>query len=65
VGDWPGRDEQYALASHQRAVAAIDGGAFAAEIVPYGDVSEDECPRRDTSLERMAGWNRCALRTPA
>jgi acetyl-CoA C-acetyltransferase len=46
--------EEYALASHQRAVAAIDGGDFAAEIVPYGDVSEDECPRRDTSLERMA-----------
>jgi acetyl-CoA C-acetyltransferase len=46
--------EQYALTSHQRAVAAIDGGAFAAEIVPYGGVGEDECPRRDTSLERMA-----------
>jgi acetyl-CoA C-acetyltransferase len=46
--------EQYALTSHQRAVAAIDGGAFAAEIEPYGDIGEDECPRRDTSLERMA-----------
>jgi acetyl-CoA C-acetyltransferase len=46
--------ERYALASHQRAAAAIDAGAFAAEIVPYGDVIVDECPRRDTSLERMA-----------
>jgi acetyl-CoA C-acetyltransferase len=46
--------EQYALASHQRAIAAIDDGDFAAEIVPYGDVKQDECPRRDTSLERMA-----------
>jgi acetyl-CoA C-acetyltransferase len=47
--------EQYALASHERAVAAIDGGHFAAEIEPYHGVESDECPRRDTSLERMAG----------
>ena len=46
--------EEYALGSHQRAIAAIDGGAFAAEIVPYGEISDDECPRRDTSLKRMA-----------
>src|SRR5262245_5281888 len=46
--------EEYALASHQRAIAAIDGGDFAAEIVSYGEIREDECPRRDTSLERMA-----------
>ena len=46
--------EEFALASNQRAIAAIDAGDFAAEIAPYGDVSGDECPRRDTSLERMA-----------
>jgi acetyl-CoA C-acetyltransferase len=46
--------ERYALASHQRAVAAIDAGDFGAEIEPYGDVRDDECPRRDTSLKRMA-----------
>ncbi|HEX9034491.1 MAG TPA: acetyl-CoA C-acyltransferase, partial [Streptosporangiaceae bacterium] len=46
--------EDFALASHQRAIAAIDGGHFAAEIEAYGDVRDDECPRRDTSLERMA-----------
>jgi acetyl-CoA C-acetyltransferase len=46
--------EAYALTSHQRAAAAIDGGAFAGEITPYGPVSVDECPRRDTSLEKMA-----------
>jgi acetyl-CoA C-acetyltransferase len=46
--------ERYALASHRRAVAAIDRGAFRAEIVPYGDVAEDEGPRRDTTLEKMA-----------
>jgi len=46
--------EAYALASHQRAIAALDAGDFVPEIVPYGEVSEDECPRRDTSAERMA-----------
>jgi acetyl-CoA C-acetyltransferase len=46
--------EELALASHQRAVAAIDGGEFGAEIAPYGELTHDECPRRDTSLERMA-----------
>ncbi len=47
--------ERYALASHQRAIAATDAGDFAAEIEPYGDVRADECPRRDTSLGAMAG----------
>jgi acetyl-CoA C-acetyltransferase len=46
--------EHYALASHQRAVAAIDGGALRAEIAPYGSVTTDEGPRRDTSAEKMA-----------
>jgi acetyl-CoA C-acetyltransferase len=51
-----GRDEmeQFALASHQRAIEAIDTGAFEAEIVPYGDVTTDECPRRETSAAKMA-----------
>jgi acetyl-CoA C-acetyltransferase len=46
--------EAYALASHQRAVRAIDAGAFGAEIAPYKSVATDECPRRDTTLEKMA-----------
>jgi acetyl-CoA C-acetyltransferase len=46
--------EGYALASHQRAALAIDAGYFAGEIAPYGLVTQDECPRRDTSLEKMA-----------
>jgi acetyl-CoA C-acetyltransferase len=46
--------ERYALASHQRAARAIDGGAFDAEIVPYRDVTRDEGPRRDSTLEKMA-----------
>ena len=46
--------ERFALASHQRAVRAVDGQAFDAEIVPYADISQDEGPRRDTTLEKMA-----------
>jgi acetyl-CoA C-acetyltransferase len=46
--------EEYALESHRRAVAAIDEGRFAKEIVPFGEVTTDEGPRRDTSLAKMA-----------
>jgi acetyl-CoA C-acetyltransferase len=50
--------EEYALRSHHRALAAIDGGAFGTEIVPVtteqGTVTLDEGPRRDTSAARMA-----------
>lgn len=46
--------EEFALESHRRAVAAIDEGRFEREIVAIGDVKVDECPRRETSLERMA-----------
>ncbi|MEV0052736.1 acetyl-CoA C-acetyltransferase [Saccharopolyspora shandongensis] len=47
--------EAYAYESHQRAIAAIDGGRFAAEIAPVDGFDADEGPRRDTSLEKMAG----------
>ncbi|MEU6259605.1 acetyl-CoA C-acetyltransferase [Streptomyces sp. NPDC047043] len=46
--------ESFALRSHRRAVAAIDQGRFKDEIEPVGDFAADECPRRDTSPERMA-----------
>ena len=46
--------ERYALASHHRALTAIDSGAFGAEIVPKADMTTDECPRADTTLEKMA-----------
>ena len=46
--------EAYAVASHQRAAQAIDSGAFTAETTKYDGLSVDECPRRDTSLEKMA-----------
>lgn len=59
------RQEQdaFAVRSHQRAIAAIDSGKFADEIVPVlipqrkGDpivVDTDERPRRDTTMESLA-----------
>lgn len=46
--------DAFALRSHQRAIAATDSGRFAAEIVPVAGIDQDECPRRDTSLEKLA-----------
>jgi acetyl-CoA C-acetyltransferase len=59
------REDQdaFALASHQKAVAAIDEGRFEAEIVPVvvrdakgreTTVATDENPRRDTTAEALA-----------
>jgi acetyl-CoA acetyltransferase family protein len=55
------REEQdrFALRSHQRAIAAIDAGILGKEIVPVTlpdgtEMTTDEGPRRDTSLERLA-----------
>jgi acetyl-CoA C-acetyltransferase len=54
--------DKWALRSHQRWAEAFDSGRLPEEIVPVtiaskkGDttVQEDEAPRRDTSLERLA-----------
>ncbi len=56
--------DAWALRSHQRAIAAIDAGHFEAEIVPvrvrnaegveFG-FKVDEHPRRDTTMEKLAG----------
>jgi acetyl-CoA acetyltransferase family protein len=57
------RQDAFALASHQRAIAAIERGAFDGQIVPVpvpqrkGDpviVSRDEHPRADTTAEALA-----------
>ncbi|MEP7199079.1 MAG: thiolase family protein [Chloroflexota bacterium] len=57
------QQDAFALASHQRAVAATESGRFAEEIVPVavpqrrGDplvVAQDEQPRKDTSLDKLA-----------
>lgn len=46
--------ERFALASNERAIAAIDAGSFDAEIAAVGAFARDETPRRGTSLEKMA-----------
>jgi acetyl-CoA C-acetyltransferase len=67
TGDKAGisREEQdeFAVNSHRKAVAAIEGCKFAAEIVPVevpgrkGStiVDRDESPRKETTLEALAG----------
>jgi 3-oxoadipyl-CoA thiolase len=56
------QQDAFALESHRRAIAAIDSGRFAEEIVPVeipqrkGEpviVDTDERPRRDTSMEAL------------
>ena len=51
------REEQdaWAFRSQQRAVAAIDEGRFVEELVSVNGVEVDEAPRRDTTLEKLAG----------
>jgi acetyl-CoA C-acetyltransferase len=46
--------EEFALASHAKAVAAQDSGRFNREIVPVEGMERDEGPRRDTDLAKMA-----------
>lgn len=54
--------DEFALRSHQKAVAAIGAGKFKAEIVPVeikgrkGEITvfdTDECPRKDSSLDAL------------
>jgi acetyl-CoA C-acetyltransferase len=51
--------DEWALGSHRKAIQAIDEGRFKEEIVPietpHGLFEIDEHPRRDTSIERLAG----------
>jgi len=54
--------DRWSLASHEKALAAMDAGKFKAEITPVEvpakggklHIAEDETPRRDTSLEKLA-----------
>jgi 3-oxoadipyl-CoA thiolase len=57
------KQDVFSMRSHQRAIAAIDSGRFAQEIIPVlvpqkkGDplmVTIDERPRRDTTLESLS-----------
>jgi 3-oxoadipyl-CoA thiolase len=58
------REEQdaFALESQRRHAAAEEAARFAAELVPEGDVTADEHPRPDTTLEKLAAL-RPAFRT--
>ena len=56
--------DEWALRSHQRAIKAIDAGSFTEEIIPIQvpqadgttiTFSEDEHPRRGSSMESLAG----------
>ena len=56
--------DRWAVRSHQRAIAATDTGKFKEEIIPVtvqghkignAVISVDETPRRDTSIEQLAG----------
>jgi acetyl-CoA C-acetyltransferase len=65
ISEQVSREDQdaFALASHQKAVAAIDAGRFAGEMAPVTVrdakgretvVIEDEGPRRDSTMEALA-----------
>ena len=51
--------DAWALRSHRNAIRAIDEGRFKEEIVPiqtpHGLFAVDEHPRRDTTMDRLAG----------
>jgi len=55
--------DEFALSSHRKAIAAMDGGKFKEEIVPVLIPSRkgapqvldtDECPRRDSTIEALS-----------
>jgi acetyl-CoA C-acetyltransferase len=51
--------DAWALNSHRKAIAAIDEGRFKEEVLPietpHGLFAVDEHPRRDTSMDKLAG----------
>jgi acetyl-CoA acyltransferase len=48
------RQDEFALASHQKAAAAVAAGRFAGEIVPVGEVTADEGIKASLTLEELA-----------
>ncbi|GAA4283046.1 thiolase family protein [Brevibacterium daeguense] len=53
--------DEFAVASHEKAAAATDGGAFESQIIPveteHGTISADEGIRRGGSVEKLAKLN--------
>lgn len=48
------QQDAFALASHQRAISAQKTGGFLAELIPLPELPQDEHPRADTTLEKLA-----------
>lgn len=48
------QQEEFAVASHQKAAKAREEGKFKDEIVPIGDVAEDGCIRPDSNVEALS-----------
>jgi acetyl-CoA C-acetyltransferase len=46
--------DEYAARSHARAIATVEAGGFAAEIVPVADITTDDRPRPGLTAERLA-----------
>lgn len=46
--------DQFTVRSHHRTGAAYDDGFFSDLVIPYGDLTEDNNIRRDTSVEQLA-----------
>ena len=65
--------DKIAFESHQKALAAMDSGKFKAEIAPVEIKSKkgvtifdtDEAPRRDTTLEGLAGLKPAFQKVPS
>jgi acetyl-CoA acyltransferase len=47
--------DEFSLGSHAKAAAAIDSGAFTAQLAPLGEATTDEGVRRGSTLESLGG----------
>ncbi len=57
--------DEIALRSHERAVAAWNDGRLAAEVAPLDGLSRDNLPRPDTSMEKLSGLRPVFDKSPA
>lgn len=47
--------DEYSARSHERAAAAIDGGALTGQLAPLAELDTDEGIRRGSTVEKLAG----------
>ena len=66
IHDGVSREDQdaFALASHQKAIAAIDAGRFADELAPVTRSSTRRAARRSSTSTRGRGATRAPRRWP-